>query len=170
MSDRWPRYFFIASVLHGLAIALWSFLFILDGVGITLNLSRIIAGGGVGTWFTLGYLLYLVTGFVGMAIQGTIYYIAPRLSGKELYSEKLATAHFVLMNIAIVCVTWMLGIAGYQGGTLTLADRVNEIHPRIVVYVQPIGYCIIIGTLAALLGGINILMTLKSNSIEQHLS
>lgn len=153
-------------MFHGLGIALWSFFFVLDGVGITLNLSRIIAGGGVGMWFTLGYLLYLVTGFVGMAVQGTIYYLVPKLSGNELYSEKLALSHFLLMNIAIMGGTWMLGIAGFQGGTLALADRVNEIHDKIVVYVQPVGYCIIIGTFAALLGGINILMTLMKDTIE----
>lgn len=152
----------IASVIHGLGIALWSGLFLLDGIGIMLNLSRIIAGGSVGTWFTLGYLLYLITGFVGMGVQGAIYYLITKPSQRYLYSEKLALIHFVLMNVAVVGATWMLGIVGFKGGSLLIAGKTAaEIHPTIVMYVSPIGYCIIIGVIAAVLGAFNVMMTFR---------
>ena len=159
----------MASVIHGVGIAIWSGLFLLDGIGVTLNLSRIIAGGGVGTWFTMGYLLYLVTGFAGMVVQGTMYYLIPRISRRELYSDKLALGHFVLMNIAVVGATWMLGFAGFRGGSLALEERMSEIHPTIVVYSNPIGFCILIGVIAALLGAVNILMTLRK-AVEKPLT
>lgn len=152
------------SIIHGFGVAVWSSLFLLDGIGITLNLSRIISGGGVGTWLMMGYLLYLITGFVGMAVLGAIYYFIPKLSNKELFSDKLALAHLILMNIAVVGATWMLGMAGFQGGSLALAGRMAEIHNTIVVYVEPIGYCILIGVISALLGIVNIVVTLTKKA------
>lgn len=160
MSKVWCKRFVVASVIHGLGIAIWSGLFLLDGIGITLNMSRIIAGGSVGTWFTLGYLLYFITGCVGMGVQGAIYYFVTKLSKRDLYSEKLALSHFVLMNIAIVGATWMLAIVGFKGGTLLLEGKTAaEIHPQIVMYVSPIGYCIIVGVIAAIIGALNVLMS-----------
>lgn len=159
MLGKWPKWFFVASLIHGIGAATWSGLFLLDGIGFTLNLSRIIAGGGVGTWFTVGYMLYIITGFLGMVAQGVLYHVAA--NGGEVYSEKLAATHMVLMNIAIVGATWMLGFAGFTGGSLTLAGRIAEIHGAIVVYVSPIGYCILIGIVAAIIGTYNIFMTLR---------
>ncbi len=143
-----------------MGVAIWSGLFLLDGIGIPLNLSRIIAGRGVGTWFTVGYFLYLTTGFVGMAVQGTIFYLLPKLTHRELYSDKLALAHFVLMNIAVMGTAWMLGLAGFKGGSLSLAGKTGEIHNAIVMYVEPIGYCILIGVISVFLFVINLIMTL----------
>ena len=161
MSDKWSKWFTSASIIHGVGVAIWSGLFLLDGIGIPLNLSRIIAGGGVGTWFTVGYFLYLIIGFVGMAVQGTIFYLLPKLTHRELYSDKLALAHFALMNIAVMGTTWMLGLAGFHGGSLALAGKTTgEIHNAIVMYVEPIGYCILIGVVSVFLFVINLIMTL----------
>lgn len=164
-SDKLYRWFVGASVLHGLGVAVWSGLFLLDGIGITLNLSRIIAGGGVGTWFTVGYMLYLTTGFIGMAVQGFLYYTISESRG-SLFSGKLAMVHFVLMNIAVMGTTWMLGYAGFVGGTLTLEGRVSEVHTSIVGYVNPIGYFILAGVVSALIGTFNILKSLISSPVE----
>ena len=166
VSERWSKRFMIASVIHGIGFAVWSGLFLLDGIGFELNLSRIIAGGGAGTWFTIGYLLYLITGFVGMTVQGTLYYLTPQLFQRELYSDKLALAHFVLINIAVVSATWMLGMAGFQGGSLALAGREAEIHNTVIAYVVPIGYSIILGVGSALLYVANILMTIRNGTMK----
>lgn len=160
MEQKWPRRFMVAAVVHGVGVAIWSGLFLLDGIGIPLNLSRIIAGGGAGTWFTVGYLLYMITGFLGMAAQGALYQYAISLTDGELHSDRLALFHFGLMNIALVGATWMLGYAGFTGGSLTLAGKGSEIHAAIVGYVNPVGYCILIGVVAALAGAYNTLMTL----------
>jgi len=64
----------------------------------------------------------------------------------------------------VVGATWLLGYAGYIGGSLTLAGKVSEVHAAIVGYVNPVGICILIGVVAALAGAYNILMTLgKTN-------
>ncbi len=160
MENTWPRRFMVAAVIHGVGVAAWSGLFLLDGIGIPLNLSRIIAGGGAGTWFTVGYLLYMVTGFLGMTAQGVLYQYAASHNEGGLHSDRLALVHFALMNVAVVGATWLLGYAGYVGGSLTLADRVSEVHGAIVGYVNPVGVCILVGVVAALAGAYNLLMTL----------
>ena len=154
----------IAGVIHGFGVAVWSGLFLLDGIGMHLNLSRIIAGGGVGTWLTVGFFLYMITGFLGMTAQGALYQYASSFTDGELYSDRLALVHFVLMNIAVVGATWMLGYAGFTGGNLTLAGKVSEVHAAIGGYANPVGYCILIGVVAALAGVYNILMTLRKSA------
>ena len=161
MSGRWPKRFIYTSLIHGVGVAVWSGLFLLDGIGITLNLARIIAGGGAGIWFAVGFLFYVITGFLGMSAQGFLYQYAAKDKGGEVYSDKLAATHLILMNIAVVGATWMLGYAGFIGGSLTLAQRIAEVHGAIAVYVNPIGYFIIIGVVAAIIGAFNIAMTLK---------
>lgn len=161
MSNRWPKWFIYASLIHGVGVAMWAGLFLLDGIGITLNLARIIAGGGAGTWFAIGYLFYVITGFLGMSAQGFLYQYAAKDKGGEVYSDKLAAAHLILMNISVVGATWMLGYAGFIGGTLTLAQRVAEIHGAIAGYVNPIGYFMIIGMVATIIGAFNITRTLQ---------
>mgnify|MGYP001137924823 CR=1 FL=1 len=41
-------------------------------------------------------------GWVSLAVIGAIYYLVPVISGKELYSERLAKAHFWIVNLGIV--------------------------------------------------------------------
>lgn len=161
--EKYYMWFVRASVLHGLGIAAWSGLFLLDGIGITLNFSRIIAGGGAGTWFTVGFILYLITGFIGMAVQGFLYYMIGASSG-TLFSGRLATAHFALMNIAVIGATWLIGYAGFVGGTLTFADRVAEVHGAIIGYVNPIGIFLLVGVIAAIVGAYNLLRSYGSSN------
>ena len=159
MSDKWPLRFLMASVIHGSAFAVWSALFLLDGIGITLNLSKIIAGGGVGTWFTLGYLLYLITGFIGMAVIGALYYFISRLLKRPIYSDKLALAHFALMNVAVVGAPLLLGYAGFAGGSLVIAQKTNLVHTTVVGFVNPIGIFVALGALSVLTFLVNFALT-----------
>jgi len=167
VSEKWCLRFTVASVIHGLGVAVWSGLFLVDRIGITLNFSKIMAGGGAGTWFTIGYLLYMLTGFIGMAVQGAIYYFLPKLLNRSIYSDKLALAHFVLMNVAVVGATWLLGYAGFIGGSLAIAKQSELIHPSIVGFVEPIGYFVAIGSLSALIAIINFGLTLTKSPLKK---
>jgi len=159
MSEKWCTRFTLAAVVHGLIVAIWSGLFLLDQFGITLNLARIVAGGSAGTWFTMGYLLYLLTGVLSMAAWGAIYYFLSKTLNKPLYSDKLALVHFILFNMGVIGATWLLGYAGFLGGSLAIAGKAAEIHPTIVVFVQPIGVFVAIGALSTLIGVSNILVS-----------
>lgn len=130
-----------------------------------LNMSRIVAGGSVGTWLTLGYLLYLVAGIMGMAAWGGIYALISRTPNRSIFSDKLALAHFILYNLAVVGVTWPMGYAGFIGGSLLLAGKgVAEIHKTIEGLVLPIGVSVSIGVLSTIIGVINMLLSLMRES------
>jgi len=159
MSEKWCIRFVLAAVVHGLIVAIWSALFLVDQIGITLNLARIVAGGSAGTWFTMGYLLYMLTGVLSMAVWGAIYYFISKTLNKPLYSDKLALVHFILFNVGVVGATWLMGYAGFLGGSLALAGKAAQIHPTIVVFSQPIGIFVAIGALSTLVGASNILVS-----------
>ncbi len=167
MSNRWSLYFNLAALIHSIIAAIWSGLFILDQFGIPLNMAKIIAGGSVGTWLTLGYLLYLVAGVMGMAAWGWIYDLISRLSKREVFSDKLALTHLILFNVGVVGVTWPMGYAGFIGGSLLLAGRAAEVHQTIVGLVMPIGISVAIGAISTLIGAANILLSLMRKTKDQ---
>lgn len=161
MSGKWGTRFTLAALIHGLIAAIWSGLFIVDQFGIILNMSRIVAGGSVGTWLTLGYLLYLVAGVIGTAVWGGIYALISRTPNRSIFSDKLALAHFILYNLAVVGVTWLMGYVGFIGGSLLLAGKgAAEIHTAIVAFVLPIGVSVAIGVVSTLIGVTNTLLSL----------
>ncbi len=164
MTDRtcakWSNRFLTAAIIHGLGIAVWSALFLVDQIGITLNFSRIIAGGGAGMWFTVGYVLYMIAGFVGNATFALVHYLLPN-SNRTVFSDKMAALHFALYNAAVVGATLLLGYAGWIGGSLALAKKGELIHTTIVVYVQPIGYFVLIGAISALVFVVNVALGLR---------
>ncbi|MBS7637283.1 hypothetical protein KEJ49_00090 [Candidatus Bathyarchaeota archaeon] len=167
MSGKWCTRFTLAALAHGLIAAIWSGLFIVDQLGIRLNMSRIVAGGSVGTWLTLGYLLYLVAGVMGTMTWGGIYALISRTPNRSTFSDKLALAHFILYNFAVVVVTWLMGYVGFLGGSLLLAGKgVAEIHAAIVGFVLPIGVSVAIGVISTLIGVTNILLTLMRETKE----
>jgi cbb3-type cytochrome oxidase subunit 1 len=73
-------------------------------------------------------------GWVSFAIIGAIYYLVPVITGKDLYSERLAKAHFWLYAILVIIGTALGVIAGYLGGTLFIEKRLAEIGPTIGPY------------------------------------
>ncbi|MBS7653379.1 MAG: hypothetical protein QW486_09290 [Candidatus Bathyarchaeia archaeon] len=58
--------------------------------------------------------------------------------------------------------TWLMGYAGFIGGSLLLAGRAAEVHQTIVGLVQPIGISVAIGALSTLIGVFNILRSMTS--------
>jgi hypothetical protein len=40
----------------------------------------VIAAGGAGTWFTFGYVMYVVVGVIGVAVSAIFYYYLEDIS------------------------------------------------------------------------------------------
>ncbi len=53
----------------------------------------------------------MLVGFVGMMIFGIGLHVLPRFTGRALYSERLADAHFALANLGLLAL-----LAGWLGG------------------------------------------------------
>ncbi len=97
------------------------------------------------TDWTIGHVHSGALGWVGMVSIGAMYYLIPRLFGREIYSVKLIESHFWIATIGIVLYITAMWIAGVmQGlmwravnpdGTLTYSfvESVQAMHPYYIV-------------------------------------
>jgi cbb3-type cytochrome c oxidase subunit I len=105
-----------------------------------------------------------VLGFAGMIALGGLYYVLPRITGKELYSRFIADLQYWLILIGVIGFTVVLTIAGLiQGNGWLNGETVYRILPQIHMYYivrASLGVIIFIG---AILGFYNISRTLFFN-------
>ncbi len=97
------------------------------------------------TDWTIGHVHSGALGWVGMISLGAMYYLLPKLWGREIYSLKLIEVHFWTATIGIVLYAVSMWIAGImqglmwrafnQDGTLTYSfvESVEFLHPYYVV-------------------------------------
>jgi len=97
------------------------------------------------TDWTIGHVHSGALGWVAMISIGSMYFVIPRLFGRELYSVKLVETHFWIATIGIVlyiAAMWISGIlqglmwrAVNADGTLTYSfvESVAAMHPFYVV-------------------------------------
>jgi cytochrome c oxidase cbb3-type subunit 1 len=97
------------------------------------------------TDWTIGHVHSGALGWVALISMGAMYYLIPRLFGRELYSTKLVEVHFWTATIGIVLYIASMWVAGImQGlmwravnadGTLTYSfvESVQAMHPYYIV-------------------------------------
>ncbi|MGE3774495.1 MAG: cytochrome-c oxidase, cbb3-type subunit I [Gammaproteobacteria bacterium] len=97
------------------------------------------------TDWTIGHVHSGALGWVAFVTMGCLYYLIPRLYGRELYSLKLVETHFWVSTLGIVLYITSMWVAGImQGlmwravnddGTLTYAfiETVKAMHPFYVI-------------------------------------
>jgi len=97
------------------------------------------------TDWTIGHVHSGALGWVAFVTMGCLYYLIPRLYGRELYSLKLVETHFWVSTLGIVLYIASMWVAGImQGlmwravnddGTLTYAfiETVKAMHPFYVI-------------------------------------
>lgn len=112
-----------------------------------------------GTWMFIAYFVFLITGVVGSFVWCFIYYMLPRLTGKNRVSDFLALAQLVSFEIAIYGLSAFMGIeAGYYGGSLYHNGFGQVVITQIISWIViPIGTLIVVGLLSTLTGIINVI-------------
>ena len=97
------------------------------------------------TDWTIGHVHSGALGWVALISLGAMYYLIPKLFGRELYSLKLVEVHFWIATIGIVLYISAMWVAGImQGlmwravnadGTLTYSfvESVQAMHPFYVI-------------------------------------
>ncbi len=97
------------------------------------------------TDWTIGHVHSGALGWVALISLGSMYYLIPRLFGRELYSLKLVEVHFWVSTVGIVLyitAMWVSGImqglmwrAVNQDGTLTYSfvESVQAMHPFYII-------------------------------------
>jgi heme/copper-type cytochrome/quinol oxidase subunit 1 len=167
---KWMPRFIWAAIAQGVAAVAWT-LFIISPYT-KPSPSYLIAGGGAGTWFTLGYVLYVMIGVIAVAVTGFFYYYIEDILGKKYsgLTNGLAWAHFALMNVGVAAATWALMYGGYVGGVALLPASEGggnmtsfQVHTQILgPLVNPIGYLVGLATLGVALGGLGYLIRSRS--------
>ncbi|WP_299861518.1 cytochrome-c oxidase, cbb3-type subunit I [uncultured Hoeflea sp.] len=121
------------------------------------------------TDWTIGHVHSGALGWVGMISFGAIYYLVPKLWGRNrLYSMRLVNWHFWLATLGIVVYAAVLWVAGIQQGLMwreyndqgflvySFAESVDAMHPYYVL--RSIGGLMYL--VGALIMGWNVLMTI----------
>jgi hypothetical protein len=117
--------------------------------------TRLFAEGSAGSWFELGYVLYII---IAIAVTGLFYYYIEDIQGKLYsgYANILAWLHYILMNVGVAAASWSLMYAGYIGGSYlatygtTNGTAITYAHVHYLEpWVNPIGYMVGIAALGA---------------------
>ncbi|MEJ2176534.1 MAG: cytochrome-c oxidase, cbb3-type subunit I [Gammaproteobacteria bacterium] len=88
------------------------------------------------TDWTIGHVHSGALGWVGMVSIGALYYLIPRLYGREIYSVRLIEIHFWMTTIGIVLYITAMWIAGVMQGLMWRA--VNEDGTLIYSFVEAV--------------------------------
>lgn len=164
-ASKWATRFMLATIIQGaLAIGLTAWLLYSAVFGVPAA-SKIVAGGGAGTWLTVGYLGYLIAGLVATAGAAFFYqFIEVRLRKPfKGFTNALAWAHLFLWNIGVVGATWLMMHAGFRGGAAqqSVANgglgwtgaQAGLVHSQIMVFYPPyIAIFFAVALLGAFLG------------------
>jgi hypothetical protein len=160
VSTRANRFIVAAIVQGALAVILTAYFVLGQFAWLKPEVSRVIAGGSAGTWFTVGYVTYLLVGVIGVAVTALFYHhIEVTLSKPYAGSlNLLAWIHLILMNVGVIGAIWLMMIGGYLGGAAMLPPAVGgkgwtaqEVHEK-VLYSIPGGYPLWIAVFIILLG------------------
>jgi len=159
MTTSWEKRFSYAALVHIAGAAVWTGLAAIPD----LNIPRIIAGGGSGTWYTVGYLMYILAGALGMLAFAALYRVSNGANGV------LAWMHLVLSNVGVVGAAFLVGYAGYQAGymqyVIPLATQgepnIRAIHGFLSNFIEPIGVMVLVAVVGVLLGVVNLAIYMR---------
>lgn len=172
-NGTWTPRFMVAAIVQGAIVAGLTIFLVLGQVSFKPEVSRVMAAGGAGTWFTFGYVMYIIVGVIGVAVTALFYHYLENTLGKTIRrtAKALAWTHLVLMNIGTVAAMGMLMYAGYVGGASMLPESVGgrgfnagQAHEILVGFVEPISAAILVIVAGVIAGGIGFLASHRSHN------
>lgn len=167
LRSKWSNRFIWAAIIQGLGATLITTPIVMPWV--KPSVSMVIAGGSAGTWFTVGYILYLTIGVIGVALTALFYHHFEVVMNKSYkgFANYLAWIHLILMNVGVAAATAILMYGGYFGGAAMLSTNVGglgwtaaQVHTNILApLVSPAGYAVIVAGIGVLAGGLGFVVT-----------
>jgi hypothetical protein len=166
--------FLYAAIIQGAVAAVITFLGAFgDQIGLLpAAVSRVIAGGEAGIWFTVGYLTYLIVGVVAMAVTSLFYFYIETVQGKTYkgMTKALAWMHLVLSNVGVAGAALIAMWGGYWGGRAMLPANngglgwnSGQVHVNILGSLPPyIAVFLGLALLGFFVGGLGYLIAMRS--------
>jgi len=161
-NEKWSHRFIIAAVIQSILAAIWTIPIVLPWI--KPSVAMVMAAGSAGTWFTVGYILYIIVGVLGNAAIGLIYQHFETVEGKVVsgITNALAWLQLILFNLGVMAATWSLMIAGYFGEADLLPPAVGgkgmtegQVHVLLLArFINPVGTFVIITVLGVIIGAI----------------
>lgn len=174
--NSWTKRFIVAAIIQGaIIVGLTAFIVMGDGLGVNVpQVSRVIAGGGAGTWFAFGYVMYVVVGVIGVAVSALFYhYLEQNMQRyyRGKLSRVLAWIHLILMNVGSSIAMGMMMYVGYVGGGSMLSESVGgkgfdaeHAHLLMGPFVNPIGMAILVILAGVLAGGLGFVLVYRQRT------
>jgi hypothetical protein len=167
-NNTWARRFMAAAIIQGAIIVGLTAFLVLGQISILKpEVSRVIASGGAGTWFTFGYLSYILVGVIGVAVSSIFYHYLAGSFTRAL--SVLAWAHLLLMNLGTSVAAGMMMYAGYQGGAAMLPTPLGgrgfdaqQAHSIMAPFVEPIAISILVILAGVVIGGVAFLLSYRA--------
>jgi hypothetical protein len=169
----WTKRFMAAAILQGAIVAGLVVFLVLGQVSfIKPEVSRVMAAGGPGTWFTFGLVMYIIIGVIGVALSALFYHYLENVLGKSISAgaKALAWTHLILMNVGTIAAMTLFMYAGYFGGASMLPESVGgqgfdagQTHEILAPFVEPISAAILAIVAGVVAGGIGFLATYRSH-------
>ena len=174
--SKMAGYFIYAGIVQGAAAVAITFL---GGFGDQIGLlpvavSRVIAAGEAGTWFTVGYLTYLIVGVVAMAVTSLFYIYIETVQGKQYkgLSKAFAWIHLVFGNIGVAGAAFIAMWGGYWGGAAMQPTNfggkgwnAGQVHVNILgVLTVPIAAFLALALVGFVVGGLGYLLAMRSKA------
>ncbi|MEM0097560.1 MAG: hypothetical protein QXH39_02975 [Conexivisphaerales archaeon] len=162
VKGKWSNRFISAAIIQSIFAALWTLPIVMPWI--TPSVAMVMAAGSAGTWFVIGYVLYVTLGVVGVAVTGLVYQHFEVVRGKTFkgFSNAMAWIHLILLNVGVAAVSWALMFAGYfgevdlmpvaEGGKGLTAGQVHVIY--LSHFIDPVGALVIITVIGVLAGAI----------------
>jgi heme/copper-type cytochrome/quinol oxidase subunit 1 len=175
-TSRMAGFFLYAAIVQGGIAALVTFLGAFgDQIGLyPTAVSRVIASGEAGTWFTVGYLTYLIVGVIGMAVTSLFYFYIETVQGKPYkgIAKAFSWIHLIFGNVGVAGAAILAMVGGYLGGAAMqpkqfggLAWNTGQVHVGILqFYTTPIAAFLAIGLIGFFLGGLGYLLALRTKT------
>jgi hypothetical protein len=172
-SSRMAGLFLYAAIIQGAIAALITFIGAFgSNIGLfPVAVAKVIAAGEAGTWFTVGYVMYIVVGVLAMAVTSLFYFYFETVQGKKFTgaSKVFAWIHLVAGNIGVAGAAILTMVGGYLGGAAMQpvssggqAFNTGQVHVNILgAYTNPIAAFIGISLLAFAFGGLGYVLTAR---------
>lgn len=165
--SHWSNRFIAAAIIQGLIATLLTIPIVLPWI--TPSVAQVIASGSAGTWFLVGYVMYITVGVIAVGLTALFYHHFEVDMNKPYrgVSNALAWVHLVLMNVGAAVASYILMYGGYFGERALMSTSQGglgwtaaQVHEQILVgLVDPAGYALIATGIGVLAGGLGFLIS-----------